>query len=51
MSDLIAIVRGKRSDRSFNEPNGRGDTVAQANDLPSPFVQARRCRELTTEQQ
>jgi hypothetical protein len=45
MSDLVAIasLRTKRRDRSCNEPNGHGDTVARANDMS--IAQTRRSRE------
>jgi hypothetical protein len=32
--DALASWREGTSDRSCNEPNGRGDTVAQDDDLP-----------------
>jgi hypothetical protein len=35
--DALASWRGGTSDRGCNEPNGRGDTVTQGDDLPMGF--------------
>lgn len=35
--DALASWRGGTSDRGCNEPNGRGDTVTQGDDLPMAF--------------
>ena len=45
MSDFIAdgATAVRRNERSCNEPNGRGDIVAQANAVPRRSARARRC--------
>jgi hypothetical protein len=47
---IWSLMARRRSSHGCNEPNGRRDTVARANDLPSRFAQARSCRATTEEQ-
>ena len=53
MSDFVAdgAAAVRRNERSCNEPNGRGDIVAQANAVPRRSVRARRCRVDAEQQQ